>query len=100
VKTKSGPWINTSDFIALAVQIEKCPLDYHGTMVEVPHRTMQRTGASRLARGKTRRSSAAGSSRWCQAYSGVPGKMIPLRVLIVPDKFKRTLSAASKRYDC
>jgi hypothetical protein len=27
--------------VALAVQIEKCPLDYYGTMVEVPNKTVE-----------------------------------------------------------
>ena len=48
--------------VALAVQIEKCPLDYYGTMVEVP-KTVQRTGASRSARKRNGTSSAAGSRR-------------------------------------
>jgi hypothetical protein len=49
--------------VALAVQIEKCPLDYYGTMVEVPNKTVQRAGASRSGRKRKRTSSAAGSRR-------------------------------------
>ena len=58
------PLANDIDgLVALTLQIEKCPLDYYGTMVEVSNKAVQRTGASRPARRRKRLSSAAGSRR-------------------------------------